>query len=68
MLEVEPGAGGEVEVEIETDRGVMLPGRDGMPDRQVGIGLLSLMACRRDDLAARLDYLERLALPRMVEA
>ncbi|SDB09369.1 glycosyltransferase family 4 protein [Belnapia rosea] len=68
MLEVELGMGGEVEIEIETDLGVMLPGRDGTPDRQVGIGLRSLMACRRDDLAARLDYLERLALPRMVEA
>ncbi len=63
MLDLEAVAGGEIEVEIEADRGVTLP--DG---RQVGIGLRSLMACRRDDLAARLDYLERAALPRMVAA
>jgi glycosyltransferase involved in cell wall biosynthesis len=63
MLEVEAAAGGEIEVEIEVDRGVTLP--DG---RQAGIGVRSLMACRRDDLAARLDYLERAALPRMVAA
>ncbi|MBL6076584.1 glycosyltransferase [Belnapia sp. T18] len=63
MLEIEAVAGGEIEVEIESDRGVTLP--DG---RQVAIGLRSLMACRRDDVVARLDYLERATLPRMVAA
>jgi hypothetical protein len=63
MLELEAAPGGEIEVEIEADRGAALP--DG---RHVAIGVRSLMACRRDDLAARLDYLERAALPRMVFA
>jgi hypothetical protein len=30
----------------------------------VGIGVGSLMVCREDDLWARLEYLERKALPR----
>ena len=63
MLDVEAAAEGEIEVEIEAGQGVALP--DG---RQVGIGIRSLMACRRDDLAARLDYLERAALPRLAAA
>jgi len=59
MLDVEAAAEGE----IESGQGVALP--DG---RRVGIGIRSLMACRRDDLAARLDYLERAALPRLATA
>jgi glycosyltransferase involved in cell wall biosynthesis len=62
-LELEAAPGGEIEVEIEADCGAALP-----DSRQVAIGVRSLMACRRDDLAARLDYLERAALPRMVFA
>jgi glycosyltransferase involved in cell wall biosynthesis len=63
-LDVTAEAGGELQIEIETGQGVVLPG----DQRQVGIGVRSVMVCRRDDLAARLDYLERAALPRLVSA
>lgn len=66
MLEITAETGVEVEIEFETEQGVTLP---GAPEpRQVGVGVRSVMLCRRDDLAARLDYLERAALPRLVVA
>lgn len=58
-----PDAEGDLAVEIETPVGSRL--EDG---RLVGPNLLGFMACRADDLAARLDYLERRALVRMVAA
>ncbi|MBX6743764.1 MAG: glycosyltransferase [Acetobacteraceae bacterium] len=58
-----PDAAGDLVVEIETPMGSRL--EDG---RLVGPNLLGFMACRADDLAARLDYLERRALVRMVAA
>ena len=63
MLEVEASGVDELEVEFETGPGVA-PALDD--SRLVGIGLRSLMVCRRDDLATRLDYLERAALPRLL--
>ncbi|MFC7691695.1 hypothetical protein ACFQY5_21080 [Paeniroseomonas aquatica] len=63
MLEVEGAGGAEVEIEIENGPGVAPAPGD---PRLVGIGLRSVMVCRRDDLASRLDYLERAALPRLV--
>ena len=53
----------KLEVEFETGPGVTPALGD---PRLVGIGLRSLMVCRRDDLASRLDYLERAALPRLL--
>ena len=67
-LEVTAEAAGELVIEFETGQGVTLPAGTAGGDRQVGIGVRSVMVCRRDDLAARLDYLERAALPRMVGA
>ncbi|MDB5371665.1 MAG: hypothetical protein JWP04_307 [Belnapia sp.] len=64
MLEITAEAGGEVEIEFEIEQGVALP--DASEARLVGVGVRSVMVCRRDDLAARLDYLERAALPRLV--
>jgi hypothetical protein len=46
-------AGTELEIAIEAGA----TDRDG---QQVGVGVTALMACRPDDLAARLDFLERL--------
>ncbi|MBV1799605.1 glycosyltransferase family 1 protein [Siccirubricoccus sp. G192] len=62
VLQVLDGAG-DLAVEIETPAGTRL--EDG---RLVGPNLLGFMLCRADDLAARLDYLERRALVRMVAA
>ncbi|MBL6453862.1 glycosyltransferase [Belnapia sp. T6] len=64
ILDLDGAEAGEVEVQIETVQAATLPDEGGA--RQVGLGLRSLMLCRRDDIATRLDYLERAALPRMV--
>src|SRR4051794_22262138 len=58
-----PGAARELVVEFEPHPGVPLPAAGNLPQRQVGVGVGSLMACREDDLLARLDYLEAKALP-----
>ena len=63
MLDIEASGGDELEVEFETGPGVAPALGD---PRLVGIGLRSMMVCRRDDLASRLDYLERAALPRLL--
>ena len=61
VLEVPDAAGRELLVEIDTPEGTRL--EDG---RLVGPNLLGLMVCAADDLASRLDYLERKALARLV--
>lgn len=61
VLEVPDAAGRELVVEIETPEGTRLD--DG---RWVGPNLLGFMVCAADDLAARLGYLERKALARLV--
>ena len=61
VLEVPDAAGRELVVEIETPEGSRL--EDG---RLVGPNLLGFMVCAADDLAARLGYLERKALARLV--
>ena len=63
MLDIEASGGNELEVEFETGPGVVPTLGD---PRLVGIGLRSMMVCRWDDLASRLDYLERAALPRLL--
>jgi hypothetical protein len=62
-LAAEAGADQELVVEFEPGPGVTVPAAGGLPARQVGIGVGSLMVCREDDLWARLEYLERKALP-----
>ncbi len=61
-IEVAADAWPEVLVEIDAPvagkLSVITPG-DG---REVGFGLLSVMVCRADDFAARLDYLEQRSL------
>ena len=61
VLEVPDAAGRELAVEIDTPEGSRLD--DG---RLVGPNLLGFMVCGVDDLAARLGYLERKALAKMV--
>ena len=63
VLEVPDAAGRELVVEIDTPEGSRL--EDG---RLVGPNLLGVMVCAADDLAARLGYLERKALARLVAA
>jgi glycosyltransferase involved in cell wall biosynthesis len=69
-LEAEPAArftcvldvaapGGEVVVEIDGGAGAGIGVRKKPDTRRVGLGLTSFMVCRPDDLAARLDFLER---------
>jgi hypothetical protein len=62
VLEVDPAEGG-VAVEIDCQAGVQ-PGAEDV--RLVGVGVRRIMACRPDDLGARLGWLERMALPRML--
>jgi glycosyltransferase involved in cell wall biosynthesis len=57
VLRAEAGAAG-VAVDIESGDGVALGDR---AKRRVGAGLVALMACREDDLPARLAALERAA-------
>ncbi|HYI82353.1 MAG TPA: glycosyltransferase, partial [Acetobacteraceae bacterium] len=61
VLEVPDVAGRELLVEIDTPEGVRL--EDG---RLVGPNLIGFMVCAADDLSARLGYLERKALARLV--
>jgi Glycosyl transferases group 1 len=61
VLDVPNAAGRELVVEIDTPEGSRL--EDG---RLVGPNLLGFMVCAADDLAARLGYLERKALARLV--
>jgi glycosyltransferase involved in cell wall biosynthesis len=63
VLEVPDAANRELVVEIDTPEGSRL--EDG---RLVGPNLLGFMVCAADDLASRLDYLERKALARLVAA
>jgi len=65
VLEVTAAGGDVVEVEIET---LQAAARAGSPPRQAGVGVRSVMLCRRDDWGARMDYLERAVLPRMISA
>jgi hypothetical protein len=46
--------------------GVGLPAAPGEVPRLVGIGLRSVMACREEDFATRIDYLERKSLRRVL--
>ncbi|WP_187830340.1 glycosyltransferase family 4 protein [Siccirubricoccus phaeus] len=57
------GQAAELVVEIAPGEAVTVPADGNLPQRQVSLGVVSVMACREDDLAARLDYLERKALP-----
>ncbi|WP_137123788.1 glycosyltransferase family 1 protein [Roseomonas sp. HF4] len=51
--------GGEVVVEIDGGAGAGIGTRRKPDARRVGLGLTAVMLCRPDDLAARLDFLER---------
>ncbi len=54
-------------IELDCPEGVLLGGEGAARDiRRVAAGVVAVMACRPDDLAARLDWLESLALPRFV--
>lgn len=58
-----PASGGVIDLALEAHAAPEVLPRDdgpgdGPPGREVGVGLVSLMACRADDLLARLDYLE----------
>jgi len=58
VLEV-AGRGDEILVEIDGGEGVPTGTED---PRRLGLGITAVMACASDDLAARLDFLERQAL------
>jgi len=60
VLECE-AAGDEVVVEIDGGAGTLVDAGEGQPGRLVGLGVTAVMLCRPDDLAARLDFLERQA-------
>jgi glycosyltransferase involved in cell wall biosynthesis len=51
--------GATLELAIEADPATAPGATPEDPLRQVGVGVVSVMLCARDDLAARLDYLER---------
>lgn len=67
MVELAAGARSVAALEVTMAESVLEIGIDApaAPDggaempREVGVGLVSVMACRTDDLLARLDYLER---------
>jgi hypothetical protein len=61
-MEVPPDAWPEVLVEIDAPTAVPLSLITPGDSREIGCGLLSLMVCRSDDFAARLDYLEQRSL------
>ena len=61
-MEVAADAGPELLVEIEAPEGGPLAAITPGDSRVVGCGLLSVMVCRSDDFAARLDYLEQRSL------
>jgi hypothetical protein len=66
-VELAAGAQSVAALDVTTARSVLEIGIDApaAPDggaatpREVGIGIISVMACAADDLLARLDYLER---------
>lgn len=60
VLECE-AAGDEVVVEIDGGAGALVDAGEGQAGRLVGLGVTAVMLCRPDDLAARLDFLERQA-------
>jgi hypothetical protein len=61
-----PGEGGAA-IEIDCAEGVLLGGEGGARDlRTVGAGVVAVMACPPEDLAARIAWLEAMALPRLV--
>ncbi len=54
-------------IEIDCSAGVLLGGEGATRDlRTVAVGVIAVMACRPDDLAARLEWLESIAVPRLV--
>jgi hypothetical protein len=57
-IEAPVGADGTLPIEIEAETPAFAAGPEGPDALEVGVGVLSLMACRADDLAARLRYLE----------
>ncbi|MES2711448.1 MAG: glycosyltransferase family 1 protein, partial [Pseudomonadota bacterium] len=60
FLDIAAGAGESLGVEIDAATPQALPiRRRGEGKRLVGIGVTAVMLCRRDDLAARVDFLER---------
>ncbi len=61
-MEVQPDAWPEVLVEIDAPTAVPLSLITPGDSREIGCGVLSLMVCRADDFAARLDYLEQRSL------
>ena len=66
-LDLNPGDAGAAAIEIDCAEGVLLGGEGAARDlRTVGAGVLAVMACRQDDLAARVAWLEAMALPRLV--
>jgi len=66
-LDLAEAGEGQAALELDCAEGVLLGGEGPARDlRRVGVGVSAVMACRPDDLAARLAWLEALALPRMV--
>lgn len=61
-----PEAGEGAVIEFDCAEGVPLGGEKGPDLRVVGVGVRAVMACRPDDAVARLDWLERMALPRLL--
>ena len=60
FLDIPAGAGEALVVEIDSATSQARPARRrGEAKRLVGIGVTAVMLCRRDDLAARIDFLER---------
>jgi hypothetical protein len=55
VLQARAGADG-VAIDLDSGEGVMFGDR---AKRRVGVGVIGLMACREDDLPARLSALER---------
>ncbi len=60
LLDIPGGTGAALVVDIESVTPQALPAkRRGEGKRLVGVGVTAVMLCRRDDLAARIDFLER---------
>ena len=60
LLDIPGGTGEALVVDIESATPQALPAkRRGEGKRLVGIGVTAIMLCRRADLAARIDFLER---------
>jgi glycosyltransferase involved in cell wall biosynthesis len=59
FLDIPADTDGALTIEINAATPQPLPGhRRGMAQRMVGIGVTKVMLCRREDLAARIDFLE----------